>query len=161
MPSRIPHRYWNAAAALYAYLYIELAKLGVDVVGESQLVGFPSQFPSVTMIDWTTGKPNARYWALKLIKDNFHRGDKLVGPPSGLFSSPEIAIQAFITPAGHKVLLVNKTNQEETVKLQADLANGATWTVDEATGENAPRLGKANGDTLKLAPFAVEVLEAP
>jgi hypothetical protein len=161
MPSRIPHRYWNAAAALYAYLFIELTKLGVDVVGESQLVGFPSQFPSVTMVDWTTGKPNARYWALKLIEDNFHPGDKLVGPPSGLFSTPEIAIQGFITPAGHKVLFVNKTNKEETVKLQADLANGVTWTVDEATGEDAPRSGKANGDTLKLAPFAVEVLQAP
>ncbi len=159
MPSRIPQRYWNAAAALYAYLFIELSKLGVDVIGESQLAGYPSQFPSVTMMDWTTAKPNARYWALKLIKDNFHPGDKLVGPAES--DSSEIAIQGFITPEGRKVLLVNKTNTERTVKLQPDLANGATWTVDEASGEDAPRAGRADGAELKLAPFAVVVLKAP
>jgi len=37
-----------------------------------------SQFPSVTMIDWKNGKPNARYWVLSLLKDNFHAGDKPV-----------------------------------------------------------------------------------
>ena len=78
MPDRIPHRYWNAAGALYAFLFVELSKFGVDVIGESQLVGYPSQFPSVSMIDYNNGKPNARYWVLKLIKDNFHPGDKLV-----------------------------------------------------------------------------------
>jgi hypothetical protein len=161
MPARIPRRYWNAAAALYAYLFLELSKLGVDVIGESQLVGYPSQFPSVTMIDWTAGKPNARYWALKLIKDNFHPGDKLIAQPSQLFSSPEVAIQGFIARTGRKVLFVNKTNTEKTVKLQPELANGATWTVDEASGEDAPRAGKADGAVLKLAPFAVTVLQAP
>ena len=77
-PDRIPALYWNAAGALYAYLYAELAKQGIDVIGESQLVGYPSQFPSVTMIDWKNGKPNARYWVLSLLKDNFHPGDQLV-----------------------------------------------------------------------------------
>jgi hypothetical protein len=161
MPARIPQRYWNAAAALYAYLYIELSKLGVDVIGESQLVGFPSQFPSVTMIDWTTGKPNARYWALRLIKDNFHPGDKLAAQASDLFTTPDVAVQCFVTPAGHKVLLVNKTNTEKIVKLPTELANGSTWTVDEATGEEAPRTGKAEDAVLKMAPFAVTVLQAP
>jgi hypothetical protein len=161
VPARIPHRYWNAAAALYAYLFVELSKLGVDVIGESQLVGYPSQFPSVTMIDWTTGKPNARYWALKLIKVNFHPGDKLVEQPSELFSTPDVAIQGFITNAGRRVLFVNKTNTEKTVKLQPELADSATWTVDEATGEDAPRAGRAAGRELKLAPFAVTVLQAP
>ncbi|HET7347630.1 MAG TPA: glycosyl hydrolase family 39, partial [Acidobacteriaceae bacterium] len=78
LPDHIPHRYWNAAGALYGYLFIELSKLGVDVIGESQLVGYPSQFPSVSMMDYNNGKPNARYWVLRLIKDNFHAGDKLV-----------------------------------------------------------------------------------
>src|SRR5579863_7346374 len=48
-----PQAYWNLAGAVYAYVYGELAKLGIDVVGESQLVGYPTQFPSVTMVDWT------------------------------------------------------------------------------------------------------------
>ena len=45
-------------AAMYAYIYLELTKMGVDVAGESQLVGYPTQFPSVSMMDWENGKPN-------------------------------------------------------------------------------------------------------
>jgi hypothetical protein len=69
--TRIPPVYWNAAGAMYAYLCVELSKIGIDVVGESQLVGYPTQFPSVSMIDWKNGKPNARFLILKLLKDNF------------------------------------------------------------------------------------------
>ena len=50
------------------------------MIGESQLVGYPSQFPSVSMIDWKNGKPNARYWVLSLLKDNFHPGDQWSRP---------------------------------------------------------------------------------
>ena len=74
----IPESYWNLCAALYAYLYGELSRLGVEGVGESALAQLPGFFPSVTMMDWTTGEPNARYWALKLLRDNFGPGDKLV-----------------------------------------------------------------------------------
>lgn len=68
-------KYWNLAGALYAYLYMETAKLGVDVAGESQLVGYHTQFPSVTMIDNDTARPNARFRVLELLKDNFGPGD--------------------------------------------------------------------------------------
>jgi hypothetical protein len=158
LPDHIPHRYWNAAGALYGYLFVELSKLGVDVIGESQLVGYPSQFPSVSMIDYTNGKPNARYWVLKLIKDNFHPGDKLVENPPQIFGHPEVVIQGFITPQGKKVLLVNKTNTEKTVKLSSDFQDARSLTVDEATGDEEPRTGKADGTELKMAPFAVTVL---
>ena len=60
-----PTGYWNLAAALYAYLYAETAKMGIDVVGESQLVGYPTQYPSVSLMDYNTGAPNARFWVLK------------------------------------------------------------------------------------------------
>ena len=73
-----PSLYWNLAGALYAYLYIEETKLGIEVVGESQLVGYPTQFPSVSMMNYNTAQPNARYWVLKLLHDNFGPGDKLV-----------------------------------------------------------------------------------
>ena len=142
MPDHIPHRYWNAAGALYAYLFTELSKQGVDVIGESQLVGYPSQFPSVSMMNYNTGKPNARYWVLKLLKDNFHPGDKLVTSPSSLFGSSDVVIQGFITPQGKKVLLVNKTNSEKTFQLPADLQSASTLTVDEESGDNPPRTAK-------------------
>jgi hypothetical protein len=161
MPDHIPHRYWNAAGALYAYLFTELSKQGVDVIGESQLVGYPSQFPSVSMMNYNTGQPNARYWVLKLLKDNFHPGDKLVANPPRDFGSSDVDIQGYITPQGKKVLLVNKTNTEKTVALPAELQSASTLTVDEASGDNPPRAGKADGAELKLAPFAVAVLSVP
>jgi hypothetical protein len=157
--SRIPQRYWNAAGALYGYLFVELSKQGVDVIGESQLVGYPSQFPSVSMIDFKNGKPNARYWVLKLIKDNFHPGDKLVETPESFFGTSDVEVQAFVTPQGKKVLLVNKTNTEKTAKIPSELQGASTMTVDEETGDEAPRAGKADGGGLKLAPYAVTVLQ--
>ena len=74
----IPDIYWNASGALYAYVYLEAMRMGIDIVGESQLVGYPTQFPSVSMVDWKTGNPNARFRVLKLIHDHFAPGDKLV-----------------------------------------------------------------------------------
>ena len=108
-PYRIPPLYWNASGALYAYLFTELSKQGIDILGESQLNGYPSQFRSVTMIDWENGKPNARFWVLKIIKDNFHPGDRLVETTLPQWSPVEG--QAFATAEGHKLLLINKRNR--------------------------------------------------
>jgi hypothetical protein len=160
LPDHIPHRYWNAAGALYAYLFLELSKLGVDVIGESQLVGYPSQFPSVSMMDYNNGKPNARYWVLKLIHDHFHPGDKLVTTtPEESGSSDAPLVQGFVTPQGRKVLLINRANEEKTVTLPSDLSAAAFSTVDESTGDEPPRTGKLSGARLTLPPFAVTVLE--
>jgi hypothetical protein len=52
----IPAIYWNASAAVFGYVFLEAAKMGVEVVNESQLVGFPSQFPSVTMLELGDGR---------------------------------------------------------------------------------------------------------
>ena len=158
LPDHIPHRYWNAAGALYAYLFVELSKLGVDVIGESQLVGYPSQFPSVSMINYNNGKPNSRYWVLKLIKENFHAGDKLVAarPSDG---PSDVMVQGYITTDGRKVLLVNKTNSDKTLSLASELKGAQSFTVDEMTGDDEPRGGTVDGDELKMAPFAVTVLK--
>lgn len=150
----IPDRYWNAAGALYAYLYADLARRGIDVIGESQLVGYPTQFPSVTMIDWKNGEPNARYWVLKLIHDNFHAGDTLVDTSTG---SGDFTAQAFATAAGRKILIINKRNRVVRVALPADLQVSGTETVDEATGEGPARGDVPKSGTLELAPFAVVV----
>jgi hypothetical protein len=87
----IPEPYWNAAGALYAYEVGRLSLLGIDVLGESQLVGYPSQvcvkflvmidisqYPSVTELKWTDGTPTARYWVLELMIKNFEMGIQFV-----------------------------------------------------------------------------------
>jgi len=152
----IPNGYWNVAGALYAYLYVNLAKLGVDVIGESQLVGYPSQYPSVSMIDWVNGKPNARYWVLKLIQDNFHPGDKMVDTAAN--TSAGVTVQAFDTPTGRKLLLVNQRNRNIGVTLPVGTGNVESYTVDEASGEGEPRIAQVTEPAIQLAPFAVTVV---
>lgn len=159
-PNTIPVRYWNAAGALYGYLFIELAKQGIDVIGESQLVGYPSQFPSVSMIDWTNGRPNARYWVLKLIRENFHPGDRLVKTSLGRRSS-SLTAQAFVTPQGRKLLLVNKRDRDAEIALPGTPGPIDLSTVDEASGEQAARTSRQTASTIKLAPFAVTVVSWP
>ena len=152
----IPPRYWNAAGALYAYLYLALAQQGIEVAGESQLVGYPSQYPSVSLMDWKTAKPNARYWVLRLLHDRFHPGDKLVATTA---DNADFAAQAFITPAGREILLVNKRNRAIRIALPAGLTVREAQVVDESTAEGPARSVTPQGATLNLAPFAVMVAE--
>ena len=114
-----PAVYWNAAAAMYAYLFGTTAALGLDVLGESQLIGYPSipfqrgppingpwtappQFPSVSLLSWggAFGEPGdgtARYWALKLLVDNFY-----AGPPAGSYpaASADVLVSTNVVGGG-------------------------------------------------------------
>lgn len=151
----IPRAYWNLSAALFAYLFTHLARLGIDVIGESQLLGYPGQFPSVTMLDWSTGQPNPRYWVLKLLHDNFGPGDKLVATSA---PSPITYAQGFITKGGkRKVLLVNKRDRPHTLSLSG--ATAAQFEcVDQTTGLSPPARTHLTGERLTLNGFAVAVV---
>jgi hypothetical protein len=151
-----PAAYWNLAGSLYAYLYMQLSRLQIDVIGESQLVGYPTQFPSVSMMNWVDNKPNARYWVLKLIKDNFHSGDTLVETKLDGANSGDVEAQAFITPAGHKLLLANKRNSAIDVPLPDGSATALT--VDEQTGDGPARSVQPANGKIHLEPFAVTVV---
>ena len=153
----IPPAYWNLAGSLYAYLYMQLSRLQIDIIGESQLVGYPTQFPSVSMMDWTNNKPNARFWVLKLIKDSFHPGDTLVDTSLGGMGAVDVEAQAFLTPAGHKLLLANKRDHAVEVPLP-DADKATALTVDLATGDGPARSVKPGDGKIKLEPFAVTVV---
>lgn len=146
--------YWNLAGAMYAYLYVELARIGIDVAGESQLVGYPTQFPSVSMMNWVNGKPNARYWVLKLLKDNFGPGDKLVRTE---VNNGNVTAQAFVTNNGKKLLLINKRNKNITLILPGRPTE--VNSVDVSTGENRPAMASLTQNKLDLKPFSVSVVE--
>ena len=148
--------YWNLAGAMYAYIYVQLSRMGIDVAGESQLVGYPTQFPDVTMIDWKSSKPNARYWVLKLLKDNFGPGDKLVNTGS---NSPQVEVQAFVTGKGKKLLLINKRNKEIETKLPDGIRDAELYTVDVTTKENPPRQSHVTNKSITLKPFSVSVID--
>jgi hypothetical protein len=149
-----PAPYWNLAGALYADLFIELSRLQIDIAGESQLVGYPTQFPSVSMMDWRTNEPNARFWVLKLIKESFHPGDKLVATK---VNSKDVSAQAFIAPAGRRLLLINKRNREEIVPIP-ESDNSKVFVVDTDSANNPARPMNLDKGAIHLAPFAVAVI---
>jgi hypothetical protein len=154
-PIAIPDSYWNLSGALYAYVYAELAKLGIEYAGESQLVGYPTQFPSVSMVNWETGQPNARYWVLKLLHDNFGPGDTLV---EANIDSPYVYALGVITRgAQHKVLLVNKRDRAFAVSIPG-AAGGHVDVVDQQTGFHPPAGRELASDEVTLGGLAVAVV---
>jgi hypothetical protein len=152
----IPGDYWNLSGAMYAYIFIELTKMGIDVAGESQLVGYPTQFPDVSMVNWNNGKPNARYSTLKLLKDNFGPGDKLVNT---IVNNADIISQAFSTATGKKILLINPRNKESKINLPAETGGAIINTVSEGNEENNIVQTKLTGNAITLKPFAVTVIQ--
>lgn len=107
------------------------------------------------MVDWKTGQPNARFWTLKLLHENFGPGDKLV---QGRISDPYVYAQAFVMPDGRrKVLLANERNRA--FKITIPGAAGATEEyVDQTTGEQPPASAQLSGDEFTLSGFGVAVL---
>jgi hypothetical protein len=153
--SKIPAEHWNLSGALFAYLYMEIAKQQIEIAGESQLVGYPTQFPSVSMMDWTTNKPNARFWVLKLIHDSFHPGEWMVETSINL---TDVAAQGIVTAGGRKVMLVNKRNRVIDVQIP-DGSHASALTVDKQSGEEPARSVKPGaGGILRLEPFSVTVV---
>jgi hypothetical protein len=154
----IPVAYWNLSGAMYAYLFIEMTKQGIEVAGESQLVGYPTQFPDVSMMNWKNGKPNSRYWVLKLLKDHFGPGDKLV-ETNVAGGNGELITQGFITPKGKCLLLINQRNNELSVTIPTDFNHAEMTWVDQSTGEDHPKMERLTGNTLTLKPFAVVIVK--
>lgn len=155
----IPEAYWNLAGATYAYLFAHLSAIGIDVAGESQLVGYPSQFPSVSMVDWETGAPNARFRVLELLKNHFGPGGQVVATHSG-GPGASFHAQAYRAADGRrKLLLVNKRDREQTLSLPG-FGRASAEIVDQATGGGPFRAERLSGESFTLPAFGVAVVTA-
>jgi hypothetical protein len=150
-----PAGYWNLAGALYADLYLQLTRMGIDVIGESQLVGYHTQYPSVSMMNYNTGAPNPRFWVLKLLKDNFGPGDRLLQTTG---ESADLAAQAFQTAHGRCILLINKHLGRIDVTLPGNFKAQHITFVAPSTGDNAPSSKAVSEQTVELESNEVAVV---
>jgi hypothetical protein len=155
-PAPIPAAYWNYSGCLYAYVFANLALQGIDVVGESQLVGYPGQYPSVSMVDWTTGLPTARYRVLELLLQEMRPGWGLVPLASG--ATPETFFGLGLVGHGlRKLLLVSKTDSDVPVQM-AGLAGATARVVDQMSGGGPIRTEKLTGNEYVLPAYGVAVI---
>jgi hypothetical protein len=155
-----PSFYWSLSAGEYAFLFGEVSKLGIDAIGESALMQLPGFFPSVSMMNWDNGNRNPRYWVLKLIRDNFAPGDKIVRTKPSTMNHSVYAV-GFVSAQGkRKVLLVNVRNSDVNVRIPGS-KGGLEQFVDEVTGEDPPRKVPLGSDTVSLRGFSVAVVNLP
>ncbi len=155
--------YWNAIGANWAYIFIASERLNLPVFSMSQMIGYPTQCPSISMFDKDTAKPNAHYWVLHLIAQRFSPGAKLFTTTS---SSADVEALSAATATERKLLLVNTTGAPVAVNLRKTFAAAGSKPlraafVDGASGEQAPREERVAGEQITLAPFAVAVVWQP
>jgi hypothetical protein len=63
--------------------------------------------------------------------------------------------QAFVTPKGRALLLVNKRNAKNTVRLRAEWKDAEASVVDSSA---APHAVAFDGSAIELGPFAVAIV---
>ena len=110
------------------------------------------------MVGWTDGRPNARYWVLKLLKDNFGPGDKLV--ETAVENRYVYALGAVKPDGKRRVLLVNKRNRAFDVTIPG-ASGGQVDRVDQTTALQPPATAKLGDEKLTLGAFAVAVVTLP
>ena len=70
----------------------------------------------------------------------------------------DVEAQAFVTPAGRKLLLVNKRDRAIDISMP-DGDKGTAMTVDVQSGDDPARSANVAGGKLRLEPFAVTVVK--
>ena len=131
-----------------------------------QLIGYPSQFPDVSMVNWHTGVPNARFRVLELLVRNCGTGDKMVhtnvaSAAQGTNSdrnTNQLFAQAFVTPTGGKrVLLVNEEDSPIRVSISGAAGGEEIW-VDQITGSKQPAARTLPHDSFSINGLGVAVV---
>jgi hypothetical protein len=162
----IPPEYWNFAGAVFAHLVLELTRLEIEVVGQSQLVAYPGQFPSVSMVDWKTGEPNARFRVLELLRESIAPGDILIADPAEE-ALPGVSVMLdvpdrlpFLHNGERRILLVNRTAEIASTELPGSVG-GTLCIVDTESAGGEVRRSAVKSETVELGPFAVACVRFP
>ena len=164
---QFPLIYWNAASGFYAYAWGVLSQQGIDVIAHSQLVGYPQitklnfspNYPSVTMLNWTTGEGTAKYWTTKLLIETAQIDrDHAVETQTSDSTGQIIYTQAFLGENQRKwILIVNKRFVHVQVQLSG-FVGAQMFTIDESTANSPPKQTILSSNIIDLNPFAVLII---
>ena len=129
---------------------------------ELPALGFQPNFPSVTMLNWTTGEGTAKYWTSKLLIETAGIGsDQAVVTHTTDVGDQNVFSQAFIGKNNRRwVLIVNKRFADVSVTLP-ECVNGRMLTVNEASAFGPAIETTLTSTQITLSPFAVAVIHMP
>jgi hypothetical protein len=74
-------------------------------------------------------------------------------------SNADLAVQAFVTDRGKRILVINKRDKPQDVELPPEIEATSVTLVAPSTGDSHPSGPKAQGNKLHLEPFEVAVVE--
>ncbi|RWO14166.1 MAG: glycosyl hydrolase family 39 [Mesorhizobium sp.] len=156
----IPDSHWYLSGALYAYLFGELSRMGIDVVGASMLLAGAPRQHSISLLDWTTGEPNPRFRVLQLLHDHFSPGDRIVTLEQG-HGHPYVYAMPVVTKGGERrLMLVNKSQHPAKIHVPGFSGGQKVW-VDQTTASAPHAIAKTTSDIIALEGYTVAALTFP
>ena len=120
------------------------------------------QYPSVAMLNWTTGEGTAKYWLSKLLIDTADiDNDRAVVTQTTDVGNKNIFSQAFMGKNDRRwVLIVNKRYATVDVFLPG-CTGGRMQIINEASGFGPPTEITLTLSRITLSPFAIAVIHMP
>lgn len=159
-PPPVPDSHWYLSGALYAYLFGELSRIGIDAVHASMLLAGEPRQHSISLLDWTTGEPNPRFRVLQLLHDNFSPGDEIVTLEQGR-GHPYVYAMPVVTKGGERrLLLVNKSQHPQRIHVPGSSGGQKVW-VDQTTASAPPAIAKTTSDIIALEAYTVAAMTFP
>ncbi len=137
---------------------------------QTSLIGYPElpdlqlqpQFPSVALLNWTTGEGTAKYWASKLLIETADiDSDQAVVTQTTDVGETNVFSQAFVGKNGRRwVLIINKRFANVDVSL-AGCTGGQMQIINEASGFGPATQVTLTSNTITMTPFAIAVIHMP
>jgi hypothetical protein len=134
------------------------------------LIGYPElsdlqlqpQFPSVALLNWTTGEGTAKYWTSKLLIETVDiDNDQAVVTQTTDVGGQNISSQAFVGKNGRRwVLIINKRYADVDVVLSG-CTGGRMQIINEASGFGPATEIVLTADKITLSAFAIAVIHMP
>lgn len=133
--------------------------IGYPQLGQLQL---QPQYPSVALLNWTTGEGSAKYWVSKLLIETVDiDNDQAVLTQTTDVGGQNVSCQAFVGKNGRRwVFIINKQYDSIDVLLPGSI-NGQMRIINEASGFGPATEVTLISETITLSPYAIAVIHMP